>query len=304
MPPRARFLPWLNLCVVYVVWGSTYLAIRIVVRDMPPFAAASLRFLVAGLGLAALAAVLERARPRPSGRVLRDYAIAGVLLLAAGNACVMWAETRVSSGLAALLVATVPVWIAVLDGLRAGGKPWTPQAWAGVVLGLVGVALVVQPGGESRAVSGIVALQGGALSWTLGVLWVQSRPQKLPALSASAVEMLAASAVLFVESRLAGEDLSRMARAPAAAWLALAFLIVFGSMIAFTAFAYVLDHMPASIAGTYAYVNPLVAVALGHAVLGEALSSRMAVGAGLIVAAVVLVTRQGLTREEPLAEAG
>jgi drug/metabolite transporter (DMT)-like permease len=299
MARRSTLLSWLCLSIVYVVWGSTYLAIRIVVQDMPPFAAASLRFLVAGLGLAAIGLVTERGRARPTLRQLRDYAIAGVLLLALGNAGVMGAETRVSSGVAALLVATVPVWITLLDGLRPGGQPWTRRVWFGVLLGLVGVALVARPQGAPGEWAGIAALQFGALAWTLGVLWVQATPQKLPTVPAAAIEMLAGSAALFVESRLTGEDLGAMARASSSAWLALGFLVVFGSMVAFTAFAYCLNELPASIVGTYAYVNPVVAVALGHVVLGEPLSYPMALGAALIIVAVVIVTTHGVKRVEP-----
>jgi drug/metabolite transporter (DMT)-like permease len=299
MPRRSSLLPWLSLAIVYVVWGSTYLAIRVVVREMPPFAAASLRFLVAGLGLAALSLLTERGRGWPTRGQWRDYALAGVLLLAVGNAGVMWAEKRVPSGVAALLVATVPVWITLLDGLRSGGQPWTGRVWFSVLLGLLGVALVAGPSGATGEWAGIAALQFAALAWTLGVLCVKSISHRLPTIPASAIEMLAGSVVLSLESRLVGEDLSTMSRASSSAWLALGFLIVFGSMVAFTAFAYCLNHLPASIVGTYAYVNPVVAVALGRMVLGEPLSSRMAVGAALIVAAVVVVTAQGVKREEP-----
>jgi drug/metabolite transporter (DMT)-like permease len=299
MPRSKNLLPWLNLAVIYVVWGSTYLAIRVVVHEMPPFAAASLRFATAGAGLAGIALVTERGKVRPTRRQIRDYAIAGVLLLAMGNAAVMWAEQRVSSGVTALLVATVPVWITLLDGLRSGGQPWTRRVWLGVALGLAGVALVARPQGAPGEWAGIGALQTGALAWTLGVLWVQAMPQKLPTVPAAAIEMLSGSAVLLLESRLAGEDLHALTRASSSAWLGLAFLMVFGSMIAFTAFAYCLNELPASVVGTYAYVNPVVAVLLGHALLGEPLSSGMAVGAALIVVAVVVVTTRPVKRPEP-----
>jgi drug/metabolite transporter (DMT)-like permease len=296
---RSPLLPWLSLSVIYVVWGSTYLAIRIVVQEMPPFAAASLRFLVAGSGLAVLALKADRGAGLPARRALRDYAIAGVLLLAAGNAGVMWAETRVSSGLAALLVATVPVWIALLDGFRPGGQRWTSRLWFGVLIGLAGVALVARPQGGASEWAGVAALQFGAFSWTLGVLWVKASPQKLPTLSAASIEMLAGSAVLFLESRIAREDGTALWHASSSAWLALGFLVIFGSMVAFTAFAYCLNELPASVVGTYAYVNPVVAVALGRVVLGEPLSYSMALGAALIVFAVAVVTTQGIKRVEP-----
>ena len=152
MPAGKRlWLAWLSLVTVYVVWGSTYLAIRVVVRELPPFAAGSLRFLAAGVGMAVLAAWVDRKAPRPSLRQVADYSLAGVLLLAGGNGLVMWAEQYVHSGLAALMVATVPLWMTFLDGLRPGGQPWTGRVWLGTVLGLLGVALVVRPEGSIPA---------------------------------------------------------------------------------------------------------------------------------------------------------
>jgi drug/metabolite transporter (DMT)-like permease len=298
MSRRQKLLPWLALATIYVVWGSTYLAIRVVVHEMPPFAAASLRFLVAGLGMAVLALATERGRPWPTPRQWRDYAIAGVLLLAAGNAGVMWAETRVTSSVAALLVGTVPLWITLFDGLRPGGQPWNARVWLGVLLGFLGVALVANPERGQSDWAGVGALQFGALSWTLGVLYVQSMPKKLPTIPASAIEMLAGSAVLCLESLLIGEDLSALGRASSDAWLALAFLMVAGSLIGFTAFAYCLNELPAATVGTYAYVNPVVAVTLGHLVLGEPLPASLLMGAALIVLAVAATTH-GARRVEP-----
>ena len=138
MPARGRLLPWISLLVVWTVWGSTYLAIRVVVREMPPFAAAGLRFLAAGIVMAVLAFVLNRRDGWPTKRQWIDYSVIGVLLLGVGNALVMWSEKTIPSGIAALIVATVPVWIVLLDGLRPGGQPWTARVWAGTIVGLVG----------------------------------------------------------------------------------------------------------------------------------------------------------------------
>lgn len=289
MSPRARrWLPWLALLVVYVVWGSTYLGIRIVVLEMPPLAAAGARFAVAGAVMAAVAAFSDRRWP--TRRQWADYSLAGVLLLAGGNALVMWAEKTVPSGTAALVLATFPLWATLLDGLRAGGQAWSARAWAGVAVGLVGVGLVARPeaGSSPGHWLGIVALVLASLSWTLGSLRAQTASPRLPLFSASAVEMLASSAVLFAESALFGEDLGAFAAASPRAWGALAYLVVFGSLVGFTAFAYAINELPASTVGTYAYVNPVVAVALGAAVLGEAVSASLALGASLIVGAVVL----------------
>jgi drug/metabolite transporter (DMT)-like permease len=283
-------LPWLALLTIYVVWGSTYLAIRVVVRDMPPFAAGSLRFFSAGLVMAGFAAMRDRAWP--SRRQFADYALIGVLFLGIGNGLVMWAEQRIPSGIAALLVATVPLWMTFFDGLRARGQPWTLRVWVGTFLGLAGVVLVARPEGGVAAGHwpGILALQIATVSWSLGALYSQAAPQRLPVLSAAAVEMLAGAGALAFESWIAREDLGQFHAAPQGAWLALLYLAIFGSLVGFTAFAYCLHELPASTVGTYAYVNPVVAVALGAALLGESVSAGLVAGALLILLAVLLTT--------------
>ncbi|HET8647665.1 MAG TPA: EamA family transporter, partial [Vicinamibacteria bacterium] len=293
MSPRRRgLLPWLCLAIVWVVWGSTYLAIAVAVREVPPMAAAALRFVAAGLVMGAIALVADRGQPRPTLRQLADYALAGVLLLSVGNALVMWAEKRIPSGIAALIVATVPLWLLVLDGLRRGGRAWTARAWAGTVIGLVGVALVARPEGGVQAGhwAAIAALQVACISWAIGSLYAQNVPRRLPLFTAAAIEMLAGGGVLVLESVVMREDLSLFASASAAAWWAIGYLGLFGSLVAFTAFAFALNELPASTVGTYAYVNPVVAVALGSVFLHEPLSPGLLAGAALIVAAVVLTT--------------
>ena len=234
----------------------------------------------------------DRKHGWPPKRLALDYAFVGVLLLAFGNGLVMSAERTIPSGIAALIVATVPLWIVLLDGLRPGGKPWTGRVWVGTLVGLLGVALVARPEGaiSEEHWKGILGLQVAAISWTIGSLYVQSRPRKLPLFTASAIEMLAGSAVLYLESLLMREDPRRLFSASASAWGALAYLLVFGSLIGFTAFAYCLNELPASTVGTYAYVNPVVAVALGAALLGEPLSPGLLLGGLLIVASVALTT--------------
>ena len=292
MKGRAHLLPWLALLTIWVVWGSTYLAIRIVVREMPPFAAAFLRFLSAGVAMAAIAFFVDRRSGRPDWRQLRDYGLIGVLFLGFGNGFVMWSEQRIPSGIAALMVATVPLWITFFDGLRPGGQPWTLRVWLGTLVGLIGVFLVARPAGGdwSGHFAGIAALQIATLSWTLGALYSQAVKRKLPVLTAAAVEMLAGSVVLFAESLLLGEDRSLVLAASREAWLGLLYLAVFGSLVGFTAFSYCLSVLPAGTVGTYAYVNPVVAVALGAIFLGEPLSRGLLAGGALILAAVVVTT--------------
>jgi drug/metabolite transporter (DMT)-like permease len=289
--PR-RLLPWVSLSVVWVVWGSTYLAIRIVVREMPPLAAAGTRFLCAGTLMGLVALVVDRRHGWPAARQWRDYALIGVLLLSVGNSLVMWAEKTVPSGIAALIVATVPVWILLLDGLRPGGQPWTARVWLGTAVGLAGVALVARPAGQVEASHwlAILGLQVATLSWTVGSLFSQSVAKRLPLASAAAIEMLAGSLVIFAASFLFGEDWSRMASASARAWGGVSYLVAFGSLVGFTAFAYCLNELPATTVGTYAYVNPMVAVFLGWLVLDEPVTTSLLAGGLLIVLSVALTT--------------
>jgi drug/metabolite transporter (DMT)-like permease len=293
LPRGSRVAAWGCLFVVYVVWGTTYFAIRIVVLEMPPFAAAALRFLTAGVVLGGLAFAFERGQGWPTRRQWRDYGLAGLLFLAGGNAGVMWAETRVGSGLAALTVATTPLWLTFLDGLRPGGQRWTVRVWVGVALGLAGVALIARPHENADAGhwSGIAALLAASFVWSLGALYVKSVRQKLGSLSASSIEMLVGGAGLALESALAGERLAAIPEASREAWLGLLYLIVFGAIVGFTAFAYAIHELPASTVGTYAYVNPVVAVFLGWLLLHEPLSAGTLAGAALIIVAVVVTTR-------------
>jgi drug/metabolite transporter (DMT)-like permease len=289
---RAGLLPWIALLILWVVWGSTYLAIRIVVHEMPPFAAAALRFGAAGLAMALVAFFVDRAHGWPNARQWRDYALVGVLLLAIGNGLVMSAERTIPSGIAALIVATVPLWLLILDGLRPGGQPWTLRVWVGTLVGLGGVVFVARPAGQVAAGHwpGVLSLQIAALTWAIGSLYAQSVKERLPLFTAAAIEMLAGSLALFLESRLFGEDLALVAAASPRAWSALVYLGIFGSLVGFTAYAYCLNELPASTVGTYAYVNPVVAVALGAVLLGEALTPGLLVGGVLILVAVLLST--------------
>jgi drug/metabolite transporter (DMT)-like permease len=285
-------LPWLALSVVWVVWGATYLAMRVVVREVPPLPAAGLRFACAGTIMGIVAAIVDRRRPRPTLRQVLDYALIGVLLLSVGNTLVMWSERTVPSGIAALIVATVPVWLLLLDGLRPGGQPWTARVWLGTTIGLVGVALVANPqrGAGAAHWLAILALQSATLAWTVGSLYAQSIRNRLPLATAAAVEMLAGAAVIIVLSWVFGADWSRLAAASPRAWAGISYLVVFGSLVGFTAFAFCLNELPATTVGTYAYINPMVAVFLGWLILGEPLTPRLLAGGGLILTSVVLTT--------------
>lgn len=305
MRGRAHLLPWLALLTIYVVWGSTYLAIRVAVHEMPPFAAATARFLAAGLAMAGIAAWTDRGKGFPTPRQLLDYSVIGVLFLGFGNGLVMWSEQHIPSGIAALLVGTVPLWITLLDGLRPGGQPWTLRIWAGTLLGLAGVYLVARPEGGDWAshLPGIVALQVATISWTTGTLYSKVVRRPLPVMTAAAVEMLAGAVVLFGESLVLGESLPVLAAASPRAWWALGYLVVFGSLIGFTAFSYCLTVFSAGTVGTYAYVNPVVAVALGALILGEPITAGLLLGGAIILGAVVLTTTAARHRTPRVAEA-
>jgi drug/metabolite transporter (DMT)-like permease len=302
-PRHRRILPWLSLAVVYVVWGSTYLAIRIAVREVPSFAAACLRFFASGVAMAVIAMIVDGKRGRPTWRQVADYSLVGVLLLSVANASVMWAEKTIPSGIAALIVGSTPLWLTLFDGLRAGGQRWSGRVWAGTLVGLAGVALVARPEGGlgSAHWTAILALQLATLSWTTGSLYAQSVPRRLPVLTAAAIEMLAASVVLFFESRLLfRDDWSAFRAAGPDTWLSLGYLAVFGSLVGFTAFAYCLNELPATTVGTYAYVNPVVAVILGRVFLKEPLTPGLLAGGVLILVAVLVTTRARPPRREPV----
>jgi drug/metabolite transporter (DMT)-like permease len=289
---QRKILPWVSLAIIYVVWGSTYMAIRIVVREIPPMAAAAFRFLVAGVVMAGIAAVADRRHGRPTRRQIADYSLVGVLLLACGNGLVMWSEKRIPSSIAALIVASVPVWLTLFDGFRATGQQWSVRVWTGTLIGLVGVALVARPEGgiDPGHWSSIFALQGATLAWTAGTLYAQSVPRRLPLFTAAAVEMLAGALALLVLSTVMGEDASRFASASREVWLGLGYLVVFGSLVGFTAFAYCINELPATTVGTYAYVNPVVAVFLGAMFLDERVTSGLITGGALILVAVLFTT--------------
>lgn len=295
-PTRAKIVA--AFAAIYLIWGSTYLGIAIAIQTAPPFLMAGARFVIAGILLYGWMRL--RGAPRPTRANWAGAAVVGGLLLLGGNGAVVWAEQRVPSGIAALLVATLPVWLVMLDWARPGGPRPGRLVIAGLALGLAGVAVLVGPatfaGGARIDLLGAMVLMGGSLCWAAGSLY--SRQARLPESSAlgMAMQMLAGGAMLFVAGTVAGEwrglDLSAISGASLGAIL---YLIVFGSLIGFTAYMWLLRVAPPARVATYAYVNPIVAVFLGWLVLGEPVSSRTVVAAGIIIAAVALIvtTRSG-----------
>ena len=289
---RAEIL--LAFAAIYVIWGSTYLAIRFAIETLPPFLMAASRFLVAGPLLYAWARWRGAARPSPGH--WRAAAAVGALLLLGGNGAVVWAEQRVPSGVTALLVAMVPLWMVLLDWVRPGGVRPTLAVFSGVALGLAGLVLLVGPeqilGGEHVDHAGALALAFGCLTWSIGSVYSRHAPLPASPQLATAMEMLAGGALLLVASLARGEwqQLDVQAISPRSL-AALAYLVVFGSLVALTAYVWLLRQTTPARVSTYAYVNPVVAMLLGWALAGEPLSARTLVAAAVIVGGVVLITR-------------
>lgn len=298
----APTLIWTALIVVYLLWGSTYLGIRIAVETLPPLTSAALRFVVAG----AVLAVVLRLRRGPGAlrverRQLASAALIGALLLAGGNGLVVLAESgppgvALPSGIAALLVATVPLLVVLLRS-AAGDRPpvWT---FAGVTLGFVGLVLLVLPAGGSDAVPlvGALTVVAGAVSWSVGSFL--SGKIRMPAdpFVATVYEMVAGALVLAVVAVGRGELRDfHPAEVSTRSWLALGYLMVAGSLVAFTAYVWLLHNAPISLVSTYAYVNPAVAVALGALLVAEPVTPQVLLGGAVIVAGVALV----VTMERP-----
>lgn len=286
---------------LYTIWGSTYLAIRYAVMTIPPFLLGGVRFLIAGSLLYGW--TRWRGTPKPSRAEWRAALVTGVLLLVGGNGAVIWAEQHVPSGLAALIVAIVPLWMVVLDWLRPRGTRPAPAVFLGLALGLVGLALLIGPdafAGESSTrldVGASLVLVVGSLLWALGSIYSRYAPRSDSAIMTTGMQMLTGGAAFVVVSLLAGEprhfSFANLTTASMAGFL---YLVTFGSLLGFTAYIYLLGATTPAKASTYAYVNPVVAVFLGWAVAGEPLTPRMLVAAAIILGAVALITLTGSLR--------
>ncbi|HEX6208028.1 MAG TPA: EamA family transporter [Actinomycetota bacterium] len=300
---------WSAMWAVYIVWGSTYLAIAVVVETFPPFLSAAIRFLVAGALLYAWAIRRgDRVGDRPTLRHWRTAAIVGGALLLGGNGMVVWAEQTVPSGIAALLVGTVPLWMVVVSGLVLRER----TSWRevlGIVIGFGGVALLVGPigGGGTFDPWGVAAVVFASISWASGSLYARRAPLPERPLVGTAMEMLAGGVVLTVVAAITGEfgrvDWGAISLA---SWIGVAYLVVFGSLVGFAAYAWLLRVAKTSLVATYAYVNPVIAVLLGWAFLREPVTARTLVAGVVIVGAVALIVsaRAEQGEEEPSGELG
>jgi drug/metabolite transporter (DMT)-like permease len=294
-----------GLLVVYVVWGSTYLAIRIAIETLPPFLMAGWRFLIAG-GLL-YGWTRWRGADRPSLAHWTWATLLGGLLLLGGNGLVTWAEQTVPSGLACLIITTVPLWMVLLEALRPGGLKPTPRIWLGLLCGFGGVLILVGQG--SVAGSGLinplgaVALVGAALSWSFGSIISRSAVHPPTPLLGTAMQMICGGVLLTIVGSLRNEwgDL-HLSSVSVESVLALLYLAFFGSILAFSVYLWLLHATTPALVSTYAFVNPIVAVYSGWALADEALSARIVVAAGVIILGVILITGFGARSQKNRSE--
>jgi drug/metabolite transporter (DMT)-like permease len=300
---------WAGLLVLYVVWGSTYLGIKLAVETIPPFLMGFMRFVPSGLVLAGAVALRNRSTiRRPSLVEVRDTVVVGAFLLCGGMGLVAWGEQTVPSGIAALMIALMPMWLAVFGRVVFGDRlPWL--GWVGVVIGIAGVAILAWPASGVAALdpAGMLALIVSPMLWAVGTLYSAKKAVRpMPVLFATGLEMVAGGLVLLVAGVVSGElGGFSVGAVSTTSWLGVVYLSVIGSLVGYTTFAWLLTVAPLSRVTTYAYVNPVVAVVLGAIVLGEPLSGRTGIATVVIVAAVVLiVTARGrASRREVQAEA-
>lgn len=280
---------WGALLIVYVVWGSTYLAIFYAVETIPVFFSMAVRFLLAGALLYAFAIWRGDRKSDPIGRKQwLAAAIVGAFLFVGGNSLVAWAVTRVDTGVAALLIAAVPLWIALFDR-AANGVRLTRPALLGLAGGFAGVALLAWPSGSGRLdVLGAVALIVSGIAWAIGSLYARRAALPRRPLVNSSMQMLTGGALLMLVAVGAGE-LGDVQMPSAKSLIAMAYLVVVGAVIAFSAFSWLIRTVPMSLASTYAYVNPVVAFFLGWAILDEPMSARTIVAGAIILGSVALI---------------
>jgi drug/metabolite transporter (DMT)-like permease len=278
---------------VYVVWGSTYLAIRYAVETIPPFIMVGMRFLVSGILLYAWSR--WRGEPNPTRKEWRAAFVTGVLLLCFGNGAVAWAEQRVPSGLAALLVAIVPLWMVVVDWLRPNGDRPRVSVMAGVVVGLIGLVVLIGPRtlvgqGDVDQVAAIV-LVVASLAWAAGSVYNRYGARPSSAVMSTGLQMITGSVVLLLFGIFDGEPAQlHFGRISFASWMGWLYLVTFGSLVGFTAYVYLLRAVSPAKASTYAYVNPVVAVFLGWAIAGEPVTMRTLAAAAIILGGVAMIT--------------
>ncbi|HTP01253.1 MAG TPA: EamA family transporter [Anaerolineales bacterium] len=297
---------WMALLAIYIVWGSTYLAIRFAVETIPPFLMAGMRFLISGLILY----IWRRAAgdPMPTRRQWRSAVIVGLLLLLGGNGVVSWAEQHVASGIAALIVASIPLWVTLIDAVRPKGVKPDWKVMLGLLIGFGGIVLLVsqtEHAGSSTemSVAGVAALLLAAFLWSLGSIYGRDADMPSSSLLGTGIEMLGGATGLFLAATFLGEwkqlDLSAITTR---SMLGLAYLIVAGSLIGFTSYSWLLRNAPVSLVSTYAYVNPVVAIFLGAWLAGETINMPIIISALVIIASVVVINTSKQARPKEIRE--
>ena len=284
---------WAALFALYIVWGSTYLAIRFAVETIPPFMHASLRFLISGVILF----IWRRAAgdPIPTKSNWKATAIVGTLLLLGGNGLVALAEKTVPSGIAALMISTSPFWLVLFESFRAGGTKPNWQSILGLIIGFSGVFILIGPAeitgtGQEFDTFGVILLLFAPLLWSLGSIYARGADMPKSTLMSTGMQMLTGAVSLFIVSALAGElNGFSFAQVSMRSWWGLVYLITFGSLVGFVAYGWLLHNAPVSLFSTYAYVNPVVAVFLGWLLANEELNARIAVASAIIIGSVIFI---------------
>jgi drug/metabolite transporter (DMT)-like permease len=283
----------LAFAIIYLVWGSTYLAIRIGVREIPPFLMAGLRFTVAGLAMWAW--MRGTGTPSPTLREWRDATVLGTLMFLIDYACLFWAEQRVPSGIAAVILAMIPVCITLLEIIFLRTQRLSLRLALGLAVGIIGVVVLTNPWASSGEASinrgGVIALLVSCCGWSIGTIVTQRLTLPASKPMSAAAQMLSGGIQLLVLAAVTGEFTHfRAQNIPASAWLSLVYLIIAGSIIGYTAYVWLLHYESPTRVGTYAYVNPVVAVILGATLGGEVMGRRTIAGTALIVISVIAIT--------------
>ena len=297
---------WIALLALYIVWGSTYLAIRFSVETIPPFLHASIRFLISGAILFLWRRAAGDAIPTKSN--WKSAAIVGTLLLLGGNGLVALAEKNIPSGIAALVISTSPFWLVLFESLRSGGTKPNWQSLIGLVIGFGGVFLLIGPeeitGSEQQFNTfSVILLLIAPFLWSLGSIYARGADMPKSTLISTGMQMLTGSVALFVVSVATGElNGFSFGEVSMRSWWGLIYLITFGSLVGFVSYGWLLHNAPVSLTSTYAYVNPVVAVILGWLLADEALDTRIVIASAIIIGSVILINsaRQVKAKTQPL----
>jgi drug/metabolite transporter (DMT)-like permease len=298
-----RALAYAAFAIVCIVWGTTYLGIAIALETIPPLLMTATRFTIAGVIMLAIARLRGETTPRDK-KTLANLALVGFLLVAVGNLAVVWAEQWVPSGIAALLVATAPFWMAIIEMFRTGGERVTARGAIGMLIGFIGVAMLVTPGANGGRWSiplllGALAIQIGSIAWQAGSAHGKYNVRHVGLLTSAALQMLFGGVIVGVAGFAIGEG-PRFALNPRT-FAALVYLTIFGSILAFSAYVFALAHLRTTVTSLYAYINPVVAMILGWLVLNEPLTWVSWTAMAIILGGVALVQSEGWRKEKSVA---